>query len=797
MPKKYTTSLTLIIVESPAKCKKIEEYLGPGYKCVASYGHLYTISGLNDIDIKNGYEPKYTIINEPIKKRQIEILRREIKNADEVILSSDADREGEMISYSLIKLFNLPLNTKRIIFHEITESAIKNAIMNPTTIDMNKVYSQQARQILDLLVGFKISPLLWKYLVKNKQNSLSAGRCQTPALKLIYDNDNEKENEEKKVYNTIGYFTNGNIAFELNKQYESEKEMIDFLDGSADHKHIYTCSLPTKVIKKQPEPFTTSKIQQKASNEFHYSPKETMRICQNLYEAGYITYMRTDSKTYSDEFIESCKVYIQRNFDIKYISSEIDKLSNKKDKIENNVNDKKDKKQKNNLAQEAHEAIRPTKINQKDLPENIDSKERKMYRLIWENTLESCMSPAEYYSITASISGYNDVKFKYTSEKIDFAGWKIVSNKLSTLNEDKEFIYLQSLNQNIIYPYKKIVSRVTIKNLKSHYTEARLVQLLEEKGIGRPSTFSSIIDKIQERGYVKKQDINGKEIICNDFELENDEISEIEYKKIFGNEKNKLVIQPLGIIVIEFLEKYFSQLFNYDFTREMENSLDKISKGELVWNNICINCDEQINISTNNLEKQNKSKMEIKIDNENIFLIGKYGPVIKNIEIDEQGKEMVSFKPVKNDINMEKLENNEYNIEDIVDNTKNKIKNINKINLGKYPENGKDVILNKGKFGLYVEWENSISLKTFGNRPIESITLEEVIPFLNNKTNSILREISNNISVRKGSKGNYIFFKTIKMKKPQFYSLNEFKEDYLNCNISIIKDWIKDKFNIT
>ena len=227
---KKNTKTTLIIVESPAKCKKIEEYLGPGYKCVASYGHLRTISSLKDIDIENNFKPTYTIIDDTIKKKQIDFLRKEIKNAHEVILSSDIDREGEAISYSIIELFKLPLNTKRITFNEITESALRYAIQNPRTIDMNIVNAQQARQILDVLVGFKVSPVLWKLVKKGKDNALSAGRCQTPALKLVYENQKEiDESIERKVYNTTGYFTNSNLPFELSKQIEDEDDMIDFI----------------------------------------------------------------------------------------------------------------------------------------------------------------------------------------------------------------------------------------------------------------------------------------------------------------------------------------------------------------------------------------------------------------------------------------------------------------------------------------------------------------------------------------------------------------------------------------
>jgi len=792
MSKKYSTTTTLVIVESPAKCKKIEEYLGPGYKCVATYGHLRTILSLKHIDIENNFNPTYTIIDNAIKKKQVELLRKEIKKADEVILALDGDREGEKISFCAAQIFKLDIErTKRITFNEITETAIQNAIKNPRTIDMDLVHAQQARQILDILVGFKISPILWKCVTQRKENALSAGRCQTPALKLIYDNYKEiSVSQERKVYNTTGYFTNSTIAFDLNKQYETEEETTDFLDGAADFSHIYTCSTPVKIFKSQPEPFTTSRLQQTASNELHYAPKETMRLCQNLYEAGYITYMRTDSKVYSAEFIESVKSYIKRTY------RPCEKLINEKidDMISGSISKKKAKKNnqklENPLSQEAHEAIRPTNISLFELPETIDSKEKRMYKMIWENTLESCMSPASFYTITANIASFQNTKFTYTSELIDFPGWKIVAKKYST--DNKEYQYLQTIKQNSIIHYKKMCSRVTMKGLKHHYTEARLVQLLEENGIGRPSTFSSLVDKIQERGYVKKEDIKGNEIRCTDYELENGEIFEIDTKREFGNEKSKLVIQPLGIIVIEFLEKKFPELFNYDYTRVMEESLDKIAKGEITWYDVCSKCNKQIDTLIDGLDTD--IKIEIKIDENNTYMIGKFGPVIKCVE-EIDGKEEIKFKSVKKDVDIKMLEKGEYTIEDVTDT--NKIVKSQYI-LGQH--NGKDVILKKGKFGLYISWgENSKTLKELGNRPIENITFDEVKKYLEEGSNMI-REISKDLSIRKGAKGEYLFYKNARMKKPLFYDIkpftNETKEDYKICDMYILKSWIKEKYNI-
>ena len=783
---------TLIIVESPAKCKKIEEYLGSGYKCIATYGHLRTIMGLKNIDILSNFKPTYNIIDEPLKKRQVDILRKEIKAADDIMLASDMDREGEMISFSLIELFNLPLNTKRITFNEITESAIREAIKNPRTINMDIVYAQQARQILDILIGFKVSPVLWKLIStpKGKEKALSAGRCQTPALKLVYENQQDiNKSVERKVYNIIGYFTNSNLPFELNSQdkFEDEDMTIDFLDNSVDFSHIYSCSQPCKSFKRPPEPFTTSRIQQVASNELHYSPKETMRICQLLYEGGYITYMRTDSKVYSIDFINLASEYISKTYNVDYFNNELlVNHNNSADKPKKNS-----KNEKNNIRrQEAHEAIRPTNISLQNLPEDMDSKERRMYKLIWTNTLESCMTSASCYSVTASISAPYEMKYNYTSELIDFPGWKIVENKFS--RENNEYQYLQTIKKESVIPYKKIISKVTIKGSKMHYTEAKLVQLLEEKGIGRPSTFSSLIDKIQERGYVKKEDVKGKEFSCKDFELEDGEIFEIETKREFGNEKGKLIIQPLGNIVMEFLDTYFNPLFNYQYTSLMEDSLDKISKGELIWCDVCSSYNKEVDSLVDGIK--NKTKIEFQIDDNNTYIIGKYGPVIKCVE-EIDGKEEISFKSIKKDLDISKLENGEYQLNDIVSN--DKISNSEFI-LGQYE--GKELILRKGKFGLYVTWgDNSKSLKDIGNRPIENITFQEVKEILE-KGSNIIRVINSSASIRKGPKGDYIFYKSAKMRKPQFYDIKNFisesSEDYKICDVNILKSWFEGKYNI-
>jgi DNA topoisomerase-1 len=620
---------------------------------------------------------------------------------------------------------------------------------------------------------------------------------------LVYDNQTEIDDADtKKVFNTTGYFTNLNLPFDLNHQFETEEKMVEFLDKTADHTHIYNCSTPTKTYKQAPEPFTTSRLQQVASNELHFSPKETMKLCQSLYESGYITYMRTDSKKYSVEFIESVKGYIQTNYEAKYISEKINDLCcSNIQKTQSNPTSKqgskqtsKDNKSKTPLAQEAHEAIRPTKISLKELPEKVNPRERKMYKLIWENTLESCMEIASYNSVKAQIQGHASLLFQYTSELILFPGWKIVKNKFSTSN--KEYQYLQTIKQNQLIKYNKVVSKVTIKNVKMHYTEARLVQLLEEKGIGRPSTFSMLIDKIQDRGYVKKEDVKGKTIIVKDYELENDDISELETSREFGNEKNKLVLQPLGRIVMEFLDKHFIDLLNYDFTKEMEDDLDKISKGECEWTDLCTKCNTTLDSIIHKVKEIEKSKFEIKIDDIHSYTIAKFGPVIKCVE-KKDGKKSTTYKSLRKDteIDLKKLENGEYKLEDLIDsNSSKEAKEVNQHVLGKYDDN--DIIVKKGKFGLYVTCGDlSKTLKQFGNRPMESIQLDEVVPLLEEGSNMV-REVSTNISIRKSKKGDYIFFKTAKMKKPKFFALTGLEEDYKTCDITVLKSWLKEKHDI-
>jgi DNA topoisomerase-1 len=412
------------------------------------------------------------------------------------------------------------------------------------------------------------------------------------------------------------------------------------------------------------------------------------------------------------------------------------------------------------------------------------------------------MAEAIFYSILAKIQGCNESTFTYKSCKLDFPGWKILSKQKedckNDLNGSNEYSYLLNIQENIILPYKKITSNISFKNNKLHYTEARLVQILEEKGIGRPSTFSSILDKIQERGYVKKENIVGKTILCKEFELVKDEISETEIQREFGNEKNKLIIQPLGILVIQFLDKYFHSLFDYTYTKNMEEQLDEVAKGKIEWYEICKDCDKEIEEKMSFLKDSKEKKVEIKIDENHFYIIGKYGPTIKYI--DPIDCKQVSFKTAKKDLDLLLLREGKYTLEEIIE-EKACIKNKNVGELGTTYQN-KNLQIKKGKFGLYVIYgdNKTRNLKEFGNRPLESIRVEEVIKLLEQeqgRESDIIREISNNIKIRKSNKNSdYIFFKTIKMKKPQFFSLNSFPHDYRTCDLETLKQWIKDTHGI-
>ena len=830
-------STTLVIVESPAKCSKIESYLGPGYKCIATFGHFRTLDGLKSIHMDN-FKLKFSCMDE--KSKQISRIKSEIESCmGNVIIATDDDREGEAIGWHVCDMFKLPVaTTPRIIFHEITKTAIDRAVSTPGTLNMNLVYAQFARQILDLLVGYHISPQLWTHIASSVKNSLSAGRCQTPALRLVFDNQKDIDSSPgKMVYNTVGYFTKLNLPFTLSRHYETPKDVEEFLEESVNHEHVFTLLPPKKMSKAPPSPFTTSALQQKASSEYNYSPSETMSICQKLYEGSFITYMRTDSRTYSPEFIENAKRYISEKWSDKYLNPNIQYLalgfssggggggegsgtsSNQGQGKTAKANKGSGSDDKGVKAQEAHEAIRPTNISTLKIPDTFTSREQKLYKLIWTNAIESCMSHATGVTITAHLTAPKSNEYKYTTELIEFPGWKAVDGYDK---ENPNYNYLQNIKKNCIIPYNKIKATVTMNELKSHYTEAGLIKLLEEKGIGRPSTFSSLIEKIQKRGYVEKGDVTGKRFKCTDFELLPDELLEMPTEREFGNEKNKLVIQPLGVIVMEFIIQHFEPLFEYNFTKKMEDDLDKVAKGDILYTDTCRFCLDNVKQLTTALKDKNIQKDTINIDESHVYMVGSKGPVIKHTTLDEDGKKKIEYKSVKKDIDVAKLKRGEYELEDVVDEKGNI--DMGGIKLGIYE--GEQVILKRGKYGLYFVWgeqKKSLSGLFPKSKNPSTIMYHDIVKIIDssrqgdmnsggggiegsdganeNITNKIVvkgmvRMVTDDISIRNGKYGDYIFYKTSLMKNPTFLKIKGFTEDYKTCPVFTIMEWINKTYKI-
>ena len=824
----------LVLVESPAKCAKIESYLGPGYKCIATFGHFRTLDGLASIDTKKDFGLRFTLMDE--KTKQIQRIRAEIATCTGgVIIATDDDREGEAIGWHVCDTFKLPTDTTpRIVFHEITKTAIEKAIQNPGVLNMDLVQAQFARQALDLLVGYNISPMLWKHIASSVQNSLSAGRCQSPALRLVYDNQREIDaSPGKMVYNIVGYFTKLNLQFTLTRQFDAKQVAEEFLEESANHDHLFNLLPPKKVSKTPPIPFSTSLLQQKASSEMHYSPSETMSICQKLYEGSYITYMRTDSKTYSAEFVDKMKKHIISTWDEKYVHPDINRLvigaeaSTPKVKVSKKATAATAATAPPVKAQEAHEAIRPTKIEVSAIPDSFTAREQKLYKLIWTNAVESCMSNATCSSLTATITAptTDTIKneYRFTAELVDFPGWKIVEGYEK---ENPHYQYLQNIKKNSILQYNKIKATSTMIELKSHYTEAGLIKLLEECGIGRPSTFSSLIDKIQKRGYVMKEDVKGKKMKCVDFELLPDELQELQIEREFGGEKNKLVLQPLGKIVIDFLVTHFNSLFEYDFTKRMEDDLDKVARGELTYKDICTYCMNQVTDLTRELKDKNIQKDSVVIDDVHTYVITSRGPAIKCITQGENGKKVTSYKSVKKDIDIARLKRGEYTLEQIV-NEKGTIET-GGIHLGIY--DGVDIVIKKGKYGLYFVWgehKKSLSGVFPKSRNPETITYHEIVKIIEASLVSVdagvdvgvdtnqdentkpatkvketiapkgmVRLITKDLSIRNGRFGDYIFYKTSEMKNPSFLKIKGFKEDYKTCSLDILIEWIETTYSI-
>uniref|UniRef100_A0A6C0HRA1 DNA topoisomerase n=1 Tax=viral metagenome TaxID=1070528 RepID=A0A6C0HRA1_9ZZZZ len=643
----------LVIVESFSKCKMIEGFLGSEYKCIATNGHFRTITDLNSIDFEK-MKIKYSIIEK--QQKNLQKMKKEISKANCVFLATDNDREGEAIAWHICDLFKLSLDTPRIVFNEITEACILDSIHRPRSINMEVVKMQQNRQVLDILIGYKVSPLLWKHVSRNAEKSLSAGRCQTPALRIIYDHHLLKKPCSNE-YIIKGYFTANNILFKT-----TVKEDVVPLINSTE-KFLFTKEVSVNHIS-PPTPFTTSTILQSFS-----SVKEIMKACCNLYEKGYITYPRTSSTFYSKTFIESAKKYILINYGENYISTNIPEQ----------------------IASEAHEAIRVTDINVPRIFGDVPPKEAQIYERIWQNSLQSCMSAARTQTIECCLTR-NNLVLKCREEDIVFQGWKKKDNRVS------QFHYLNNISENMLLTSKKLTAQFS-PNSKNHYSEGSLVKKLEELGIGKPSTFANLVNIIQDRKYVIKTNIKGESVEKMYYEM-NDVLTS-EMKTYMVEEENKLQITHTGIMVIQFLTKYFSNLFDYEYTHYIEENLRDIN-----FKKYNSEIDQYISLV-------DTKKEEIIIDNENKLIIGKNGSVII------RENEYSQFIKVKQDIDLLKLQNGEYKIEEITDLTDLHYK-------GVYMDD--PIYIKNGRYGIYTNWKGqNISLYYFKKVSIEKITLENII----------------------------------------------------------------------
>ena len=780
MTDKKKSQKYLLIVESSSKCGSIETYLGSNYKCISCNGHIRVINDLKNIDVKGDFETIYTVDSD--KKAHIAKMESIISTfpKENIILATDHDREGEAIAWHICEVFDLPIQTtRRILFHEVTKSALLKAVENPGTIDMNMVRAQQARQVLDLLVGFTISPLLWKYVFKNNQNALSAGRCQTPALRLVYENDLEaktKAENSKQKHRIQACFFPQNLIFELQKEFETETEVCEFLSLSASHPHKFMVH-PQKLSERTPpRPFNTSALLQQANNMFHIGAKETMACCQTLYQLGHITYMRTENRKYSPIFIETATKYISGKWTDKHVHPTL---------METNGNAE---------TENPHEAIRVTNLNMHNLvligDKNTGAVER-VYKMIWQNTMQSCMAPATFNLIPLEIDAPEQNVYKHTFEIPKFGGFLDAVEKSSDKTGfSAELISSMSLRfqtlKNKTVNYNYIQSIVGFTNRHSRYSEAGLISKLEDLGIGRPSTFSMLIDVIQTRKYVEKTDVQGITVECHEYFLRADEKGPTakSVKKTMGAEHGKLVIDPMGIVVIEFLMKHFESIFSYDYTKQMEERLDQVALGKERWNNVCKDCYTEIHKLVKEVNKIEKKVYNI---DENYSLIFyKDGFLLKHKSLlTQDGKPLLKSVKKGLKIDIAKLELGEYSYEDLAE-TERRI-------LGIWREY--EIELKPGKFGAYVEYgdDKKVSLNKL-KKPLDKIVLEDVLPFLEEEkpATTVLRSLTPSLSIRNGKFGPYIFYKTEKMKTPKFFDLKGFDQGFGTCNAEELIEWIKN-----
>ena len=752
----------LVIVESPAKAKTIEKFLGADYKVLSSYGHIRDLKKKEfSIDVENGFEPTYEIPDD--KKALVKELKSAAKNADMVWLASDEDREGEAISWHLFDVLKLdPEKTKRIVFHEITKSAILKAIENPRDIDFNLVNAQQARRVLDRIVGFELSPVLWRKV----KPALSAGRVQSVAVRLIVEREREANAFVcESSYRVVAIFEvkdkDGSISdvkAELSSRLKTKEEAEVFLQKCVDSTFRIE-DITTRPLKKSPAPpFTTSTLQQEAARKLGLPVARTMMIAQKLYENGLITYMRTDSVNLSSLALNTSRDEIISLMGEKYVKNRHYSTKSKG-------------------AQEAHEAIRPTYMSNVDIEGT--PQEKKLYELIWKRTIASQMADAELEKTTANISISNDDrKFVATGEVIKFDGFlKVYAESYDDDNqEDDSSKLLPPLVKGDEVKRKSIVATERFTQAPPRYTEGSLVRKLEELGIGRPSTYAPTISTIQQRGYVEKANREGVKREYDILTLKGSKISAATKSELTGSEKSKLLPTDVGIVVNDFLMEFFPGIMDYNFTAKVEKEFDEVADGEKAWNGLMGDFYKEFHPLVNEtMNKKSEHKVGERLlgndpkSGKPVFVkIGRFGPVIQIGTADDEEKP--KFAQITKGCSMESI---------ILEEALEAFKLPR--DLGEY--DGKIVTVGEGRFGPYIRYDNSFTSIPKDISPME-INLDEAVELINAKKEAEAKKMIKSfdeepeLQILNGRFGPYISyqkknFKIPSSQKPEALTLEE------------------------
>jgi len=693
----------LVIVESPAKAKTIEKFLGSDYQVESSYGHIADLPSKEiGVDVENGFKPKYEVSSD--KKALVSKLKTLAKNAETVWLASDEDREGEAISWHLSEELKLDKKkTKRIVFHEITKSAILKAIENPREIDYNLVNAQQARRVLDRLVGYELSPVLWRKI----KAGLSAGRVQSVSVRLIVEREREIQNFKPVAsYSVVAEFTNESgksFKAKLPKNFNSKKEAEDFLKKNIGSTYKVS-DLETKPTKKSPTaPFTTSTLQQEAARKLYFPVGITMQLAQRLYEAGLITYMRTDSVNLSKDAMDAAQAEIIKSYGKEF------------SKPRNFVN-------KSKGAQEAHEAIRPTDMSRNTV--KIDRDQARLYDLIWKRTLASQMSDAELERTNVKISANNHSEiFTASGEVLLFEGFLKVYLEGNDDDDDEQEGMLPALKVNEKLQNNYITATERYSRPAARYTEASLVKKLEELGIGRPSTYAPTISTIINRNYVEKGNLDGQERNYTQLTLQSGKVGEKLLKENTGSDKGKLVPTDIGTIVTDFLVKNFENILDYNFTAKVEEDFDEIAEGNIVWtkmmqefydkfhpNVIDVEANADRESGERILGKDPKTGKQVSVR------LGKFGPMAQIGEADDEDKKFASLLV---DQNIGSI-----TLDEVLD-----LFLLPK-NLGTYK--GEEVEVSNGRFGPYVRHGSVFVSLPKGENPLD-VSIERAKELIDEK----------------------------------------------------------------